>query len=100
MNFKWILLLNSKEMQRLGLEGKNSWAFNVFTLLNLEIFLFKSMKNKKCVHTWANDKSYTNQYEKEINMCMFIIWLNSIEPNYEENSIQFNLIWFNSIKFN
>jgi hypothetical protein len=58
------------------------------------------MKNKECVHTWANDKSYPNQYEKEINMCLFTIWLNSIEPNNEENSIQFDSIWFNSIKFN
>jgi hypothetical protein len=46
------------------------------------------MKNKECVHTWANDKNYTNQYEKAINMRLFIIWLNSIEPNYEENSIK------------
>jgi hypothetical protein len=53
------------------------------------------MKNKERVH-----KSYTNQYENANNMCLFIIWLNWIEPNYEENSIQFDLIWFNSIKFN
>jgi hypothetical protein len=28
---------NSNKLQNLGLEGKISWALNVFTLLNLEI---------------------------------------------------------------
>jgi len=29
---------NSKKLQQLGLEGKISWALNVFTLPNLENF--------------------------------------------------------------
>jgi hypothetical protein len=45
---------NSNKLQKLGLEGKISWALNVFTLLNLEIFNFENVKNKECVHTWAN----------------------------------------------
>jgi len=42
---------NSNKLQKLGLEGKFSWALNVFTLLNLEIFNFENVRNKKCVHT-------------------------------------------------
>jgi hypothetical protein len=53
---------NSNKLQKLGLEGKFSWPLNVFTLPNLEIFSSKNVKNKKCVHTWANDTSYINMH--------------------------------------
>jgi len=39
----------------------------VFTLLNLEIFNSKNVKNKKCVHTWANGISYIS-----LNYCMYL----------------------------
>jgi hypothetical protein len=29
---------NSNKLQKLSLEGKSNWAFNVFTLPNLETF--------------------------------------------------------------
>jgi hypothetical protein len=48
---------NSNKLQKLGLEGKISWPLNVFTLPNLEIFSSQNVKNKECVHTWANDTS-------------------------------------------
>ncbi len=51
---------NSNKLQKLGLEGKISWALNVFTLPNLEIFNSKNVKNKICVHTWANHMGYTS----------------------------------------
>ncbi len=42
---------NSNKLQKLGLEGKISWTLNVFTLLNLEIFNYENVKNKKmCSH--------------------------------------------------
>jgi len=37
---------NSNKLQKVGLEGKTNWPFNVFTLLNLEIFNSKSLKTK------------------------------------------------------
>jgi hypothetical protein len=39
---------------------KISWAFNVFTLLNLAIFNSENVKNKECVHTWAKGPRYTS----------------------------------------
>jgi hypothetical protein len=56
---------NSNKLQ--GLEGKLDWTLNMFTLPNLEIFNSKNVKNKERVHTWANDTSYTNSYEKRIS---------------------------------
>jgi hypothetical protein len=41
-------------LQKLGLDGKISWTHNVLTLLNLEIFNSKNVKNEECVHTWGN----------------------------------------------
>ncbi len=41
---------NSNKLQNLGLEGKISWAFNVSTLRNLEIFNSENVRNKECVH--------------------------------------------------
>ncbi len=54
---------NSNKLQKLGLEGKFSWALNVFTLVNLEIFNSENVRNKKCVHTWANSTSYSSKHE-------------------------------------
>jgi hypothetical protein len=31
-----------------------------FTLLNLEIFNSENVKNKECVHNWANGTGYTS----------------------------------------
>jgi len=39
----------------------------VFTLLNLEIFNSKNVKNKKYVHTWANGIGYIS-----INYCTYL----------------------------
>ncbi len=50
---------NSNQLQKLGLEGKFSWALNVFTFSNLEIFNSENLKNKECVHTWTNSSGYT-----------------------------------------
>ncbi len=63
---------NSNELWKLGLERKISWALNVFTLSNLEIFNFENVKNKECVHTWANGTSYTSIYQ----MWKFLQFLN------------------------
>jgi hypothetical protein len=54
---------NSNKLQKLGLEGKFSWALKVFTLLNLEIFDAEDVRNKKCVHTLANSTSYSSKHE-------------------------------------
>jgi hypothetical protein len=45
------VLGNSSKLQKMGLKGKISWAFNVFTLLDLEIFNFENVKTKEYVHT-------------------------------------------------
>ncbi len=54
---------NSNKLQQLGLEGKISWVLNVFTLPNLEVFKSENVKNKECVHTWANKTIYTSSYK-------------------------------------
>jgi hypothetical protein len=59
--FEWILLLKIQtNCNKLDLEGKISWPLNVFTLPNLEIFNSENVKNKECVHTWANVTSYSS----------------------------------------
>ncbi len=50
----------SNKLQKLGLAGKTSWALNVLTLLNFEIFNFEILKNEKYVHACANWASYTS----------------------------------------
>ncbi len=45
------VLGNSSKLQKMGLKGKISRAFNVFTLLDLEIFNFENVKTKEYVHT-------------------------------------------------
>jgi len=37
---------NSNKLQKMGLEGKTNWPFNVFGLLNSEIFNSESVKTK------------------------------------------------------
>jgi hypothetical protein len=49
---------DSNKLQKLGLEGKISWALNVFTLPNLNFFNSENVKNNECVHTWANCTDY------------------------------------------
>jgi hypothetical protein len=56
---------NSNKLQKLGLEGKISWALHVLTLPNLEFLNFESVKNKGCVHTWADGTGYTNMYSNK-----------------------------------
>ncbi len=56
---------NSNKLQKLGLEGKISWALHVFTLPNLEFLNSKNVKNKGCVHTWADGTGYTNMYNNK-----------------------------------
>ncbi len=51
---------DSNKLQKLGLEGKISWALNVFTLSNLEIFNSENVKNNECVHTLANCTGYSS----------------------------------------
>jgi hypothetical protein len=51
---------DSNKLQKMGLEGKISWALNVFTLSNLEFFYSENVKNNECVHTWANCTGYTS----------------------------------------
>jgi hypothetical protein len=53
---------NSNKLQKLGLEGKISSVVNVFTLPNLDIFNSENVKNKECVHTWANNTSHISCY--------------------------------------
>jgi hypothetical protein len=50
---------NSNKLQKLGLEGKISWALNMFTFSNLKISNSENLKNKECVHTGANGLGYT-----------------------------------------
>jgi len=40
----------------------------VFTLLNLEVFNSKNVKNKKCVHTRANNTSSIKEDENLVNL--------------------------------
>ncbi len=51
---------DSNKLQKLGLERKISWALNVFTLSNFEIFNYENVKNSECVHTLANCTGYTS----------------------------------------
>ncbi len=44
---------NSNKLQKLGLEGKISWAIKVVTLSNFKIFNSENVKNNEHVHTWA-----------------------------------------------
>ncbi len=53
---------NSNKLQKLGLEGKISWALHGFMFPNLEIFNSENVKNKECVHTWAKGTSYTSTF--------------------------------------
>ncbi len=48
---------NPNKLQKLGLEGKTSWALNMFTLLNFKIFNFENEKKKECGHNWPNSKA-------------------------------------------
>jgi len=68
---------NSKKLQKFGLERKISWAFDVFTLPNLEIFNSKNVKNKECVHIWANGIGYIS-----INYCTYLNPNRKIQNNY------------------
>ncbi len=45
---------NWNKFQKLGLEGKISWALKMYKLLNLESFHCENVRNKEFVHTWAN----------------------------------------------
>jgi len=57
--FKWILLLEIlKKFQNLGLEGKISGTPQYVHIAKFRIFNSKNVKNKKCVHTWANGTCY------------------------------------------
>jgi len=49
----WVIFVlgNPNKLQKMGLKGKISWASNVFTLLDLEIFNFENVKTKKYSHT-------------------------------------------------
>jgi hypothetical protein len=50
--FEWILLLEIEtNSKKLGLEGKISWAPQC---VHIENFHSENVKNKECVHTWAN----------------------------------------------
>ncbi len=50
---------NSNKLQKLGLEGKISWALNVFTLSNLEIFNSENVKMKNAFTLGPNGTNYT-----------------------------------------
>jgi len=72
--------VNSNKLQILGLEGKISWVFNVFKLLNLEIFNSKNVKNRKCVHIWANKTCYTN--DDEVKRGKGLNWVPSLQEAF------------------
>ncbi len=44
---------NSNKLQKLGLEGKFSWALNKFTLLNLEIFNSEMQEMQEIKHVFT-----------------------------------------------
>jgi hypothetical protein len=51
-----------KQIAKISFELKNqSRALDMFTLPNLENFNPENVKNKECVHTWANSTSYTSR---------------------------------------
>jgi len=62
---EWILLLEIQiNLINLGFGKEKIFEpSNVFTLLNLEIFNSENVKNKECVHTWANSTGYTSIYK-------------------------------------
>jgi hypothetical protein len=62
---------NSKKLQKLGLEGKINWAVDVYTLQNFKIFNSENVKNKECIHTWANSTSYISCHEQTMNRDFF-----------------------------
>jgi hypothetical protein len=50
---------NFKQIAKIGFGWKNQFNPHVFTLLNLENFNSKNVKNEECVHTWGNSTGYT-----------------------------------------
>jgi hypothetical protein len=63
--FEWILLLeiqkNCKKLVFLWKNQSSRALLDVFALPNLENFYPENVKNKECVHTWANGTSYTTR---------------------------------------
>ncbi len=58
--FEWICCWKFKKIAKFGFGRKKSVEPSILaTLLNLEIFNSKNVKNKECVHTWANSTCYT-----------------------------------------
>jgi hypothetical protein len=58
-----------------------------FTLLNLEIFNFKNVKNKKCVHTWANSTGYTSLEIIEMDSETFFFFFNHMSLKRQDFGI-------------
>ncbi len=51
----------SNKLQKLGLEGKISWALNVeLHIAEFGNFQSENVKNKECVYTWANGTGCTS----------------------------------------
>ncbi len=95
--FEWIFVAeNSKKLQKLGLKGKISWVLNVFTLPNLEIFNSENMKNKECVHTWANGTGYMSAYGYKEVWCVYFVCKGSgqISPGEPVPLFLVKTIWF------
>ncbi len=64
----------------------------MFTLSNLKNLNSENVKNKECVHTWANDSGYTSSigynseslgqgylYIKEGGLFVCVVWLRSLK---------------------
>jgi hypothetical protein len=58
-----LVVVNSNKLQKLSFKGKISWALSVLTLSNLETLKFKNVKNKECVHTWANNTCHISMID-------------------------------------
>jgi hypothetical protein len=66
--FEWILLLEiQKNCKKLCLELKKSVQPSMccsHCQIYLDIFNSENVKNKECVHTWANETGYTSDNGK------------------------------------
>jgi hypothetical protein len=66
---------NSNKLQKLGLEGKISWAPRCVHIAKFG--KSENVKNKKCVHTSANGTCYTSFCFKEGSLFLLFVMLRS-----------------------
>ncbi len=80
---------NSSKLWKLGLERKISWALNVFTLPNLEIFNSKNVGKKKCSHLGQQCRATLRKMKtlwiyQNVHNIMFILMCPNIYKDHQK----------------